>query len=85
MAIDFGKVAEGYKKKRLRSDCSQFQPRIPWKCTDCLDSGVAGRGTQQAFCNCEAGKEFKAEVFTESAEGLDEKALAGVKLTNVRD
>lgn len=75
MAINFGKLAEGYRKRRLRTDCSQFRTKVPWECTDCLDSGVAGRGTQQAFCYCEAGKAFKAEVFAEALTGLPDISL----------
>jgi hypothetical protein len=36
---------------------------------------VAGRGTQQAFCYCEAGKAFKAEVFAEALTGLPDISL----------
>ena len=59
----------------------------PWNCVDCLDSGVAGRGTNMRICHCEQGKEMLRQAYEEAAEGLDpevkkrEFELAGVKLT----
>ena len=50
--------------------CRHVVKRIPWKCTDCLDTGVAGRGTQQDFCNCDVGIKFKSEVEEEALKGL---------------
>ena len=44
--------------------------RWPWKCGDCLDSGVMGRGTQQDFCHCKEGQDFKAEAEEEARKGL---------------
>ena len=49
--------------------------KLPWECTDCKDTGVAGRGTRQDFCTCKYGKEFKAEVFAEAQLGLPDISL----------
>jgi hypothetical protein len=79
MAINFGKLAEAYRKRRLRTDCSQagikFGIKAPWECTDCLDSGVAGRGTRQTFCHCKAGKELILESYNNAADGLDSEVV----------
>ena len=57
-------------------------PEYPWKCVDCLDSGVAGRGTQQRFCSCVEGVKLQEQVYQDAAEGLDPEVISvvGVKL-----
>ncbi|MCK5318883.1 MAG: hypothetical protein KAJ55_13295 [Anaerolineales bacterium] len=78
---DYGKMI------RPRRDCIDMavekkldERRWPWECTDCLDSGVAGRGTQMTFCKCKAGNELLDEAMVESGRGLDELAvMKGIK------
>jgi hypothetical protein len=53
---------------------------MPWECTDCLDTGAAGRGTQMNFCNCRYGNALLDEAMREAARGLDEFAIIkGIK------
>ncbi|NOQ49895.1 MAG: hypothetical protein GQ553_04460 [Nitrosomonadaceae bacterium] len=52
----------------------------PWECTDCLDTGVAGRGTRMTFCNCKAGNALLDDAMQEAGRGLDELAIMkGIK------
>ena len=55
----------------------------PFKCVDCLDSGVAGRGTNMRFCHCEEGDKLQEQVYKDASEGLSITVIkpAGVKLT----